>query len=155
MGGTSDIAEQIAALPLHRDRNGKLRVLMVTSRDTKRWIMPKGWLMDGKKPWHAAEIEALEEAGAMGFISTEPIGVYHYTKRLDRRKKVRCRVTVYPMVVEKLKRRWKERKERKRHWFALRKAAKLVDEKELSVLLKSLAAQPEKHASLEVLSKGT
>lgn len=152
MSESSDLAEQIAALPAHWDREGKLRVLMVTSRDTKRWIMPKGWLMDGKKPWHAAEIEALEEAGAVGFISKEPIGVYHYTKRLDRRKKVRCRVTVYPMVVERLKRRWKERKERKRHWFALRKAAKLVNEKELSVLLKSLAAQPDKQSSIEALS---
>lgn len=152
MTETSDLAEQIAALPLHRDRKGKLRVLMVTSRDTKRWIMPKGWLMDGKKPWHAAEIEALEEAGALGFISTDPIGVYHYTKRLGRREKLRCRVTVYPMMVDRLKRRWKERKERRRHWFALRKAARLVDEKELSALLRSLADQPGQHPSIEALS---
>lgn len=54
--------EQIAALPVHWDKNGKLRVLMVTSRDRGRWVMPKGWQMDGKKPWRAAEIEALEEA---------------------------------------------------------------------------------------------
>jgi hypothetical protein len=100
--------------------------------------MPKGWLMDGKKPWHSAEIEALEEAGAIGFISDIAIGEYHYIKRLDRQAKVRCRVVVYPMVVEKLKKRWKERKERKRHWFSPRKAAKLVEEKELSALLRGL-----------------
>ena len=57
--------DQIAALPIMRDKSGRLRVLMVTSRETKRWVMPKGWTMDGKKPWAAAEIEALEEAGAV------------------------------------------------------------------------------------------
>ncbi len=138
MSHTAATAEQIAALPIHWDAKGRLRVLMVTSRDTGRWVMPKGWLMDGKKPWRAAEIEALEEAGAVGFISDEPFGFYHYKKRFDRRKSVLCRVTVYPMVVAKLKSRWKERKQRKRHWFAPAKAAKLVDEKELSTLLKDL-----------------
>ena len=145
-GGTAD---QIAALPLHWDKNGKLRVLMVTSRDRGRWVMPKGWTMDGKKPWQAAKIEALEEAGAVGFIADESVGIYHYDKRLDRKKKVRCRVTVYPMVVDKLKRRWKERKERTRHWFSLKKAAKLVDEKELSSLLRELAKNPQRLATVE------
>ena len=55
----TDIGEQIGALPMHWDKKGNLQVLMVTSRDTGRWVMPKGWLMDGKKPWAAAEIEAL------------------------------------------------------------------------------------------------
>ena len=115
---------------------------MVTSRDTRRWVMPKGWLMDGKKPWRAAEIEALEEAGAVGFISPRPIGVYHYVKKVDQRQKLRCKVTVYPMMVDKLKRRWKERKERKRRWFALSQAAKRVGEDDLSALLKKLAKNP-------------
>lgn len=133
------IARQIAALPVHWDKQGKLRVLMVTSRDTGRWVMPKGWLMDGKKPWHAARIEALEEAGAVGFVSEEALGQYHYKKRLGGGKSVRCRVTVYPMVVDRLKNRWKERNERTRHWFSARKAAKLVEEEELTALLQGLA----------------
>lgn len=137
-------AEQIAALPFHWDKSGKLRVLMVTSRDTGRWVMPKGWLMDGKKPWQAAKIEALEEAGATGFISDEPIGIYTYKKRLPDRSRINCTVTVYPMMVDKLKRRWKERKERKRHWFSLKEAARLVDEKDLSKLLKNLAKNPDR-----------
>lgn len=137
-------AKQIAALPVHWDKTGKLRVLMVTSRDTGRWIMPKGWLMDGKKPWQAAKIEALEEAGATGWISDQPIGTYGYKKRLDSGRKIPCEVTVYPMMVAKLKRRWKERKERKRHWFSLKKAARLVDEKDLAKLLKDLAKNPER-----------
>ncbi|MGV6849469.1 MAG: NUDIX hydrolase [Marinibacterium sp.] len=131
----TDTADQIAALPVHWDKSGKLRVLMVTSRDTGRWVMPKGWLMDGKKPWRAAEIEALEEAGAVGFISKEAFGIYHYDKVLGPDRHVRCRVTVYPLMVDRLKRRWKERKERTRHWFSLKKAARLVDEPELTDLL--------------------
>ncbi len=115
--------------------------------------MPKGWLMDGKKPWRAAEIEALEEAGAIGFISDESIGQYHYAKRLDGGGKIRCCVTLYPMVVEKLKRRWKESRERKRHWFSPRKAAKLVEEKELSRLLKDLADNQGKLAIIEDLRR--
>lgn len=155
MKDSDDLAEQIAALPLHWDAKGKPYVLMVTSRDTGRWVMPKGWLMDGKKPWHAAEIEALEEAGAVGFISPKSIGVYHYTKRLRGGKRVRCRVTVYPMLTEKLKRRWKERKQRKRHWFSLKKAARLVNEKELSALLTSLANNPEMLDHMDEQRKST
>lgn len=150
-----ELAEQIAALPVHWDRKGKLRVLMVTSRDTGRWVMPKGWHMDGKKPWHAAKIEALEEAGAVGFISDQPIGHYHYDKRLKRNAKILCRVTVFPMVVDKLKSRWKERKQRKRHWFSLRKAAKLVKEPELASLLNDLARNPDKLTFVEEVQKAS
>lgn len=147
------IAEQIAALPVHWDTAGRLRVLMVTSRDRGRWVMPKGWLMDGKKPWRAAEIEALEEAGAIGYVSDTPIGEYHYPKWLGRGRSVRCRVTIYPMVVTKLKRRWKERNQRKRHWFSPAKAARLVEEEELAKLLLDLAGRPEKIAAMSLLKK--
>lgn len=144
-------AEQIAALPIRWDKNGDLRVLMVTSRDRGRWIMPKGWLMDGKKPWNAAKIEALEEAGAVGEISDQPIGAYHYVKRIDRKTRMKCHVTVYPMIVEKLKNRWKEKKQRKRHWFSPKKASKLVEEEELARLLMTLAEGAASSAVLEGL----
>lgn len=142
-------AQQIAALPVHWDKKGRLRVLMVTSRETRRWIMPKGWEMDGKKPWTAAKIEALEEAGAVGYVSDTAVGTYRYTKRMDDGERVRCKVTVYPMIVQKLKRSWKERKERTRHWFSLRKAARLVDEPDLAKLLTKIARKPEKLSDLE------
>jgi len=143
MTTTPEQAEQIAALPVRWDAKGKLWVLMVTSRDTGRWVMPKGWLMDGKKPWRAAEIEALEEAGATGFMSHKPIGTYCYMKGLDDGGQVRCTVTVYPMIVQELKRYWKERAERRRHWFTPKKAAKLVDEQELSAILMTVAQKPD------------
>lgn len=147
------LASQIAALPMHWNRKGRLSVLMVTSRDTGRWVMPKGWRMDGKKPWVAAEIEALEEAGAEGYIGSEMIGTYHYDKILDGGAALPCQVTVYPMVVERLRKRWKERHERKRRWFTPRAAARRVDEPELAGLLESLAVKPKKVPAVRSLLK--
>ena len=157
MGGnrttTDDIGRQIAALPMHWDRKGNLSVLMVTSRDTGRWVMPKGWRMDGKKPWVAAEIEALEEAGAEGHIGSDVIGIYHYDKILDDGSALPCEVTVYPMIVERLRKRWKERRERKRRWFTPRAAARRVEEPELSDLLEELSSKPKKVPAVKRLLK--
>ena len=138
LASTDVIGLQIAALPLKRDGKGRMKVLMVTSRDTGRWVMPKGWMMNGKKPWAAAEIEALEEAGAEGKIGKVGIGAYHYDKIMDDGQAMPCRVTVYPMQVSKLKRKWKERDQRKRRWFRLRAAASRVAEQELADLLLKL-----------------
>lgn len=146
-------AEQIAALPLHWDKKGRLSVLMVTSRETRRWVMPKGWQMDGKKPWVAAEIEALEEAGAEGHIGSEVLGVYHYDKRIGGGRVIPCRVTVYPMIVDRLRKRWKERDERKRRWFTPKAAARRVNEPELADLLLSLADKPRKVPAVKKLLK--
>lgn len=149
----SEITEQIAALPVRHTDKGTMQVLMVTSRETGRWVMPKGWTMDGKKPWVAAEIEALEEAGAKGRISREAIGHYHYDKVLEDGSTIRCRVQVFPMVVQKLKRDWKERKERKRRWFSAKSAAKSVHEPELADLLRSLDRKPKKQPVIRNLLK--
>jgi 8-oxo-dGTP pyrophosphatase MutT (NUDIX family) len=150
-----ELGEQIAALPIRWDGKGRVSVLMVTSRDTGRWVMPKGWEMDGKKPWHAAEIEALEEAGAKGYIGHETIGTYRYPKILDDGRIVPCRVRVYPMVVEKLLRDWKERKQRTRHWFTPKAAAKRVDEQELADLLMTLHKKPHKEPAIKALMQGS
>jgi len=149
------MGDQIAALPMRWDDDGCLWVLMVTSRDTGRWVMPKGWRMIGKKDWHAAEIEALEEAGAVGQIGSDPLGFYHYDKRFDDGTSVWCRVRVFPMLVEKLKRNWKERHERKRHWFKPKQAAKLVDEPELADLLRGLDAKTHKRPEIRPLFKSS
>lgn len=149
------VGKQIAALPMRWTKSGKFQVLMVTSRETKRWIMPKGWTMNGKKPWTAAEIEALEEAGAVGYISHEAIGRYSYKKRLAQGTAMRCDVDVYPMVVEKLKSNWKERSERKRKWFSAKGAAKRVSEPELAKLLKSLAKKPAKQPVIREFLKAS
>ena len=150
---TVPTGKQIAALPMHWDKSGSMSVLMVTSRDTGRWVMPKGWRMDGKKPWVAAEIEALEEAGAVGYIGSEVVGIYYYDKILGDGDALRCKVTVYPMIVERLRKRWKERQERKRRWFSPRAAAKRVDEEDLAALLQSLEKKPHKVPAVRKLLK--
>ena len=152
---TPRLGEQTAALPLHWDKKGRMQVLMITSRDTGRWVMPKGWVMNDRKPYQAAALEALEEAGAEGFVSSEQIGEYHYIKRLDDGTGLPCRVRVYPMVVEKLNRRWKERAERKRRWFSPKAAAKRVDEPELAALLGGLADNSAQRPLLRQLRKAS
>jgi 8-oxo-dGTP pyrophosphatase MutT (NUDIX family) len=149
------MARQVAALPLRWDDNGRLRVLMVTSRDSGRWVMPKGWAMEGKEPWRAAQIEALEEAGVTGDVSQEPIGVYCYDKVLPDGTKVSCRVTLFPMIVRGLKRRWKERAERKRRWFSVKGAARAVNEPELVNILAELGEEPRKHPVVGPLRKAS
>ena len=132
------VGEQIAALPLRWSDKDRLQVLMVTSRDTGRWVMPKGWQMDGKQPWTAAEIEALQEAGAVGHVGRQPIGSFSYAKILSNGCIVPCTVRVYPMLVETLRRDWKERKQRKRRWFSMKGAARCVVEEDLAQLLLDL-----------------
>lgn len=146
-----ETGEQIAALPMRWEDDGRVKVLMVTSRDTGRWVMPKGWEMDGKKPWAAAEIEALEEAGAVGYISETALGTYRYAKIMKDGRIVPCVVRVYPMVVEKLKRDWKERKQRTRRWFTPKAAAKRVAEEDLAELLMLLHKEPEQQPVVQAL----
>ncbi|MFZ5964794.1 NUDIX hydrolase [Thalassococcus sp. BH17M4-6] len=137
------------------DKSGNLKVLLITSRDTGRWVMPKGWTMNGFKPWAAAEIEALEEAGAKGYISKDRIGVYRYPKILDDGRIIPCRVRVYPMIVERLKKNWKERDERRRRWFSPKAAAALVNEPDLADLLKTLSKNPKKQPVIQSLLKAS
>ena len=140
-GGGRKRASQVAALPVRRDASGRLRVLLVTSRDTGRWVVPKGWEMDAKEPWEAAAVEALEEAGAEGEIDRSPLGTFDYGKRLPGGKTLPCEVTLYPLVVKRLRKRWKEASQRRRRWFAPRAAAKRVDEPELSGILRALSGK--------------
>ncbi len=151
----AELGKQIAALPMRWKKDGTFQVLMVTSRETKRWIMPKGWTMNGKKPWVAAEIEALEEAGAVGYIGKDVLGIYTYKKKLDDGSSLKCEVDVYPMVVENLKRNWKERDERKRKWFSAKGAAKRVSEPELAKLLRSLMKKPAKQPVIREFLKAS
>lgn len=146
---------QIAALPMQWSPSGEFQILMVTSRDTGRWVIPKGWLMDGKTPWAAAEIEALEESGALGCIGREMIGKYRYNKKLNNGSSLRCKVCLYPMIVDRLKSDWKERAQRKRKWFSATGAAKRVAEPELAELFQTLATKPAKQPVIKRFLKAS
>ena len=128
---------QIAALPF-RNRRGKVGVLLVTSRETKRWVIPKGWPMEGHTDYNAAKIEAYEEAGAEGRIGTTSIGAFVYNKRLQDGACRLCRVAVYPLNVSGLARRWPEQNQRERRWFSAAEAAALVAEPQLKEIIAAL-----------------
>lgn len=138
--GATSPRQQFAALPFRTD-NG-LQVMLVTSRETRRWVLPKGWPIKGLKPHSVAAREALEEAGLTGKMAKEPIGSYRYIKRMRNGAAMPCEVGVFPMEVEKQRRNWPERDQRTTSWFALADAAGLVDEPELRDLLLGFAPPP-------------
>lgn len=131
-------ARQVGALPF-RKRRGKVEILLITSRETKRWIIPKGWPMDGLQNYNAARREALEEAGIVGRVGKIPIGHFQYDKRLKNGDVRRCHIYVYKLEVKTMLRNWHEKHERQRRWFTTEKAAALVDEVGLKAIILNVA----------------
>ena len=127
---------QYAALPFRMNKSGQPEVLLITSRETKRWVIPKGWPMSNKLPCQTAQIEAYEEAGILGNVRFEPVGFYRYLKQRIK-KPVWCRVAVFPMTVEQQCATWPEKDERIGRWFSLEEAAKAVHEPELADIIRS------------------
>lgn len=131
---------QIAAMPVRRTGDGALEIMLVTSRTTKRWIVPKGWPIKGLKDADAAAREAYEEAGVVGTIGRKPAGRYTYWKRMVDHF-VLCTVKVYLLEVELQLPSWAEQGERQCRWFKALDAADLVDEPQLSSVIRMLAAR--------------
>lgn len=129
---------QIAALPW-RMRGEKVEVLMVTSRETKRWVIAKGNRMVDLSDALAAAQEAYEEAGVQGDIAPVPCGQYPYDKRLKDGRSAPCVVDVYPLEVLIQLGSWPEAEQRKRQWMTLDEAAGQVQEPKLAELLRNFA----------------
>ena len=129
---------QVAALPFRRGEDGGTEFLLLTSRQTQRFVLPKGWPMKGKSEAEAAAQEAEEEAGISGTHAKRPIGRYRYWKRLSAAF-VPITVAVYPLLVEKQRRSWKEMRARSRAWLSPSQAALLVDEPGLIDLFRDMA----------------
>lgn len=132
-----ETVRQVAAVPFRLDVDGRLEVMLVTSRETKRFIVPKGWPMKGKSGRKAATIEAEQEAGVVGKTLKEPAGNYSYWKRLSTRF-VRVNVVVYLLEVSEELANWQEKKKRQRAWLTPADAALLIDEPDLATLVTSL-----------------
>ncbi|MGI6245077.1 MAG: NUDIX hydrolase [Pseudochelatococcus sp.] len=129
---------QFGALPLRMDDAGGLEVMMVTSRETRRWIVPKGWPIKGLSGAQTAAREAQEEAGVLGVTGKSPVGGYIYDKRLGDGGSTRCYVELYPLwVVDDLP-RWPERGEREVEWLPVAQAAERAGDASLGELLRAV-----------------
>jgi 8-oxo-dGTP pyrophosphatase MutT (NUDIX family) len=114
-------------------------VLLVTSRETARWIIPKGWPIKGLKPAKTAAREAYEEAGVRGDVSGRPLGRYVYEKRIeDRVASFRCEVQVFPLLVKTQLKKWPESRQRKVRWFPVPEAAAVISDDDLRKLILQL-----------------
>jgi 8-oxo-dGTP pyrophosphatase MutT (NUDIX family) len=131
--------QQSAALPFAYWKDG-MKVLLVTSIGTKRWILPKGHLEPGLTACESAEFEALEEAGVAGTMTTRCLGSYSYRKRPEKGGD-RCRVRVYPLEVIRILEEYPEASIRSRKWMTFSKAIKAVQEPGLKTLLERFAKQ--------------
>ena len=128
---------QIAALPYRfvNQPSAGIELLLVTSRDTGRWVLPKGNLMAPLAPHRAAAHEAEEEAGVRGSVAKKPIGTYHYAKWRNEDAYDVAEVTVYALLVVDELSRWKEQRQRERRWVSRAEAAEMVEEPELRALI--------------------
>ena len=136
MSRKRDLRTQFGAL-CYRIQKDKVQVLLVTSRGRKRWIIPKGWPIDGATPAKAAAREAFEEAGAEGKITGNCLGIYSYHKAMDAIDDLPCVVALFPLRVKRLHAIFPEYKQRKRRWFSLKKAAAVLEEPELRQMVKA------------------
>lgn len=115
------------------------QVLLITSRGTGRWVIPKGWPMAGHSLAGAAAREAWEEAGVEGEVCETELGRYKYDKAQDSGFAVPIEVAVFSLTVESMKDRFPEADERERRWFSPAEAEDAVDEPQLKTILRGLS----------------
>ncbi len=126
---------QFAVLPFRAKKKDGIEVMLISSLDTGRWIIPKGWPMDGMRPAEAAAQEAWEEAGLRGRVYDDVLGVYSYDKWLDEELSIPCIVLVFALEVSHSDAAFPEAGKRKLKWMSVKKAAQRVDEPELKHII--------------------
>lgn len=114
--------------------------MLVTSRETKRWVLPKGNIVKGLSPHASAAHEAEEEAGIIGASCPTAVGSYRYRKRRRNGASLMVDVEVFPLAVTTELDEWEEQDERERRWFSLMDAAEAVDEAELRDIIRNFRA---------------
>jgi 8-oxo-dGTP pyrophosphatase MutT (NUDIX family) len=123
-------------LPYRLTKARSVELLLVTSRESKRWIIPKGWPIEGLAPSEAAAQEAYEEAGVRGTVARKAVGAYSYKKGNGRRgRTVACKVSVFPLLVRRRYAEWPEHRQRRARWVSIRKALSLVSDDGLRTLI--------------------
>lgn len=129
-------AVQVGALCWRRTRRGELRVLLITSRDTGRWLIPKGWPMRRRTEAEAAAREAYEEAGVRGEVSLRSLGFFFYLKGLGNGRFAPCICRVFPLEVREMLRKYPEIGQRRIKWLPRDKAARRLMEPELVAMVR-------------------
>ena len=146
---TGKFRQQYGALCFrYKDDETTIEILVVTSRDSGRWIIPKGWPMERKEPHEAAAIEAWEEAGVRGKVRKKPVGRYTYLKLLGDGDVVPCIVDIFQIEIKKAHDNFKERGERILAWVSPDEAARRVREVELKSLLVDFTPQGNRSQTL-------
>ncbi|MCY4008059.1 MAG: NUDIX hydrolase [Rhodobacteraceae bacterium] len=146
--GKREARTQFAALCFKSvKRKQKTRVLLISSRRSGRWVIPKGWPMNGKTPAQSALREAYEEAGVRGRPINQCVGHFSYKKRISDKSSVLCIVAVYPVKVDDILTDYPEHGARQRVWLSPSKAAERVSDPTLKPILRNfdplkLAAMP-------------
>lgn len=129
---------QVAAL-CYTTSGPRKKVLLITSRGSGRWIIPKGWPIDGKNAGEAALQEAWEEAGVKkGRVDDQPLGSYDYDKELKSGLPVKVETKVFSVEVDQLAENYPESDERNRKWVSPSAAVEMVQEPELQEILRNL-----------------
>jgi 8-oxo-dGTP pyrophosphatase MutT (NUDIX family) len=131
---------QYGVIPIRSSAEGGVEVLLITSRETRRWVVPRGNLVLGLGPVDSAAQEAFEEAGLRGTVEPEPLGRYRYDKRRRNGIVLPAEVLLFRMRVAEESDDWPEKGERERRWFAPEAAAAAVAEAELADLIRAAAA---------------
>ena len=126
---------QFGALPYRFEKKAGLQILLVTSRDTGRWVVPKGNPMPFREDHETAAQEAFEEAGIEGEIAAAAIGSFRYRKRRRLLPPINAEVRLFPMRVERLLDEWPEAHQRRRQWFTREEAVAAVAESGLKRLI--------------------
>jgi len=130
---------QYAALPYRMSKKDRAEFMLVTSRETRRWIIPKGWPKRGKSPHRSAAREAFEEAGVLGAVGRRPVDSFSYAKRLKNGRSVECEVRVFPLEVKRQRKEWPEKQERQVKWLSAPKAAEKVKDRAISKMIRRVA----------------
>jgi 8-oxo-dGTP pyrophosphatase MutT (NUDIX family) len=132
------LIRQYGVIPFREDSNGRIEILLITSRETRRWVVPRGNPIAGLSAAESAAQEAFEEAGIRGEVEALPIGSYSYDKKRASGVMQQAVVELFPLRVRETLDAWPERDERARSWFAREEAAAAVAEAELAALIRGL-----------------
>lgn len=129
---------QYGVIP-YRIEDGAVRILLITSRETRRWVIPRGNPIRALLPHETAAREAFEEGGVRGTASPRMLGRYHYRKRRKDGTIDHADVHVFALLVTSQAADWPEMHERQRGWYDPEAAADVVDEPGLRRLILKLS----------------